>query len=74
MWFLPLCMALVLLFAVVPRAHTTSDAPISQARRGTYRLLPSPPPGAQQVKVGFYPVAIYDLDQASDTFYADTYV
>lgn len=73
-WILPVAMALLLLLVMVPRAHKPTEAPFSRARSGTYTLLPSPPPGAQQVRVGFYPLAIYDLDQASNTFYADTYV
>ena len=67
-------MALVAVLALGAGAQTQPTTPLTQARNGTYVPLPSTPPGAQQVAVGFYPVAIYDLDQSSNTFYADTYV
>jgi len=47
---------------------------MNPARRGTYAPQQQPPPGAQVVRIGFYPVAVYNLDQASNTFYADAYV
>lgn len=74
LWVLALSMALVAVLALGTGAHTQANAPLNQARKGTYVPLASPPPGAQQVKVGFYPIAVYDLDQSSNTFYADTYV
>lgn len=73
-WALGLSLALVLVLALGPGAHSGTEAPLVEARRGTYTPLSAPPAGAQQVKIGFYPVAVYDLDQASNTFYADTYI
>lgn len=43
-------------------------------RKGSFTPLTTPPSSAQQVQVGFYPIAVYDLDLASNTFYADSYV
>ncbi len=73
-WFWALGVAMMVLLAVGTGAPIQAGAPLNPSRKGTYIPLSSPPPGAQQVKVGFYPVAIYDLDQASNTFYADAYV
>ncbi len=73
-WLFALGMAMIGLLALGTGAPIQASTPLNPARKGTYIPMASPPPGAQQVKIGFYPVAIYDLDQASNTFYADTYV
>lgn len=73
-WMWALSLALVAVLAFGTGAQTQSTTPLNKTRKGTYVPLPSTLPGAQQVAVGFYPVAIYDLDQSSNTFYADTYV
>jgi len=65
---------MVVLFAFGTGASKQTGSPLNTTRRGTYTPVTSPAPGAQQVKIGFYPVAIYDLDQSSNTFYADAYV
>lgn len=67
-------MALVVVLAFGAGASRQTESPLNTTRRGMYTPVASPPPGAQQVKIGFFPVAIYDLDQASNTFYADAYV
>jgi hypothetical protein len=64
----------MILLALGTGAPTLANTPLQTARRGSYIPVSSPPPGAQQVKIGFFPVAIYNLDQASNTFYADLYV
>lgn len=71
-WILGLVLVLSLTFSA--SASSPTGAPLQTTRRGTYTPVSSPPAGSQQVKIGFYPVAIYDLDQASNTFYADAYV
>jgi hypothetical protein len=73
-WLFALGMAMIGLLALGTGAPTQAGTPLNSVRKGTYIPMASSPPGAQQVKVGFYPVAIYDLDQASNTFYADAYV
>lgn len=50
------------------------EVSMNPARRGTFSAQSQPPAGAQVVRIGFYPVAVYNLDQASNTFYADAYV
>ena len=47
---------------------------LQTVRKGAYTPVAAPPAGAQQVTVGMYPVAVYDLDLSSNTFYADAYV
>ena len=73
-WLFALGMAMIGLLALGTGVPTQAGTPLNPVRKGTYIPMESFPPGAQQVKVGFYPVAIYDLDQASNTFYADAYV
>ena len=41
---------------------------------GTYTSLDEVPASAQKVSIGFYPVSVYQLDMASNTYYIDTYV
>lgn len=43
-------------------------------KKGTYTEVEAPPASAQQVKVGFYPLTVYQLDMASNTYYIDTYM
>ncbi|MFW6730687.1 MAG: hypothetical protein ACODUE_02970 [Synechococcus sp.] len=64
----------MILLALGTGARTRPETPLETLRRGTYSAVQTPPPGAEQVKIGFYPIAIYNLDQASNTFYADLYV
>ncbi len=73
-WILSLAAAMIMLLTFGSVAASQPEAPLQASRQGSYIAISSPPPGAQQVKIGFYPVAIYDLDQASNTFYADLYV
>jgi len=73
-WLFALCLAMIGLLVIGSGSPTPAGTRLDPLRKGTYTPMASPPPGAEQVKVGFYPVAIYDLDQASNTFYADTYV
>jgi hypothetical protein len=42
--------------------------------RGTLIPVDTPAASATQVKVGFYPVSVYELEMGSNTFYADLYV
>jgi len=42
--------------------------------KGSYLPAGAPPATAQQVKVGFYPISVYQLDMASNTYYVDAYV
>ena len=41
--------------------------------KGTLVPVSAPPATAQIVKVGFYPVSVYQLDLGSNTYYVDTY-
>lgn len=45
-----------------------------EAKKGTYTAVETPPASAQQVTVGFYPISVYQLDMASNTYYVDAYV
>jgi hypothetical protein len=45
-----------------------------QPNQGVLTPVQSPPATANQVKVGFYPVSVYELEIGSNTFYADLYV
>ncbi|MFN3452419.1 MAG: hypothetical protein ACK4ZE_09710 [Sphingorhabdus sp.] len=43
-------------------------------KKGTYTEVKTPPSTAQMVKVGFYPISVYQLDMSSNTYYVDMYV
>ena len=43
-------------------------------KKGTLTPAGAPPASAEVVKIGFYPVSVYQLDMASNTYYIDTYV
>lgn len=60
-------MAAALLLAMAP-AHAEA------VKKGTYTPVEKPAEGAQQVKIGFYPLSVYQLDMASNTYYVDTYM
>ena len=60
-------MLTALLLAVAPGAAES-------AKKGIYTPVDAPPASAQQVKIGFYPVSVYQLDMASNTYYVDTYM
>ena len=47
---------------------------VSQEKIGTYTALEEAPASSQKVQLGFYPVSVYQLDMASNTYYVDTYV
>ncbi len=44
------------------------------AKKGSYLPAGAPAASAEQVKVGFYPVSVYQLDMASNTYYVDAYI
>lgn len=46
----------------------------AEVKMGSYVPAETPPASAQQVTVGFYPISVYQLDMASNTYYVDTYV
>lgn len=48
----------------------TAEGPI----KGSYVEATAPAASAQQVTVGFYPISVYQLDMASNTYYVDAYV
>jgi len=56
-----------LLFAATPGFAET-------AKKGSYVAVEAPPASAQQVNIGFYPLSVYQLDMASNTYYIDTYI
>lgn len=60
-------LAAALLLAVAP-AHA------EVGKKGTYTPVEAPAESAQQVKIGFYPLSVYQLDMASNTYYVDTYM
>jgi hypothetical protein len=43
-------------------------------QKGSLQVQVAPPPSAQGVKIGFYPVSVHQLDIADNTYYIDTYV
>lgn len=43
-------------------------------KKGSYVQVKAPPLSAEVVKIGFYPVSVYQLDMSSNTYYIDTYV
>lgn len=51
-----------------------APAAAEKSKKGNYTLVETPPASAQQVKVGFYPISIYQVDMASNTYYVDTYM
>ena len=68
--------AVFIIAALVVFIHppVLSETNIKTDRIGILKPIQAPPTSAQQVKVGFRPIAIYDLDQTSNTFYAQTYI
>lgn len=46
----------------------------ADVKMGSYVPAEAPPASAQQVSVGFYPISVYQLDMASNTYYVDTYI
>lgn len=63
------------LFAVVMSVILTMLPAFAQtAKIGSYEPVESAPASAQVVSVGFYPISVYQLDMASNTFYVDTYM
>lgn len=73
LWLSALGLSMMVLL-IVGTGPALSSTPLNAARKGIFTAVQSPPASAQQVKIGFYPIAIYDLDQSSNTFYADAYV
>ncbi|MDZ4294069.1 MAG: hypothetical protein U1C47_19385 [Hydrogenophaga sp.] len=45
-----------------------------QEKKGVLSPAGPPAPSAQLVKVGFYPVSVYELEMGSNTYYVDMYV
>jgi hypothetical protein len=64
-----LAAALAALFLALAPAHAAENS-----KKGSYVPVDAPPATAQQVAVGFYPVSVYQLDMASNTYYVDTYM
>ena len=62
------------LLHIVAFCTLAASAHAAQTHSGSLKPVDAPPKGAQIVHVGFYPITIYGLDPANDTFYADTYV
>jgi hypothetical protein len=67
-------LAVGLLFVALDLGATRPEPALNPSRRGTLTPQVSPPTGTEVVTIGFYPVAVYNLDLASNTFYADMYV
>ena len=42
--------------------------------RGTYTPVSAPPESAQKVAIGFYPISVYQLDMASNTYYMEAFM
>lgn len=53
---------------------SSSLAQAETIKKGTLTPAGEPPASAEVVKIGFYPVSVYQLDMASNTYYIDTYV
>ena len=53
---------------------TTPFAQAETLKKGTLSPAGAPAASAEIVKIGFYPVSIYQLDMSSNTYYIDTYV
>lgn len=51
-----------------------SQAFAEEGKKGSYEKVDTPASTSQQVKIGFYPISVYQLDMASNTYYIDTYV
>lgn len=62
----------LLVLAALVMATASAHADI--AKKGSYAPVEAPPAAAQQVAIGFYPVSVYELDMASNTYYVDTYM
>ena len=49
-------------------------AAATQPKQGQLSPAGAPASTAQVVKIGFYPVSVYELDMGSNTYYVDMYV
>ncbi len=73
-WGICITMLKHLLMAIVVLLTMMAPSMAREAKKGSYTPADTPPASAQQVAIGFYPVSVYQLDMASNTYYADTYV
>jgi hypothetical protein len=55
-------------------ALSTGGLAAPPVQKGSLQAQVTPPPSAQVVKIGFYPVSVHQLDIADNTYYIDTYV
>jgi hypothetical protein len=69
-WLIPvLCLAALLIFL-----HLLLGSRPHRSPQASFQPLKTIPTTAQQVKTGFYPINVYQLDLSSNTYYVDTYV
>ena len=73
-WVICITMLKHLLMAIVVLLTMMAPSMAQEAKKGSYTPADTPPASAQQVAIGFYPVSVYQLDMASNTYYVDTYV
>lgn len=62
---------LLLLLPVLIATGAFAAAPLI---KGKLSPAAAPPPGAQQVRIGFYPLSVFQLEMGSNTYYVDAYV
>lgn len=60
--------------AVTALCLAIAPADAQMEKKGSYVPVDTPPASAEQVAVGFYPISVYQLDMASNTYYVDTYI
>jgi hypothetical protein len=69
-WLLPaLCLAALVIFLQLLLGSHPQRSP-----QTSFQPLKTIPATAQQVKTGFYPINVYQLDLSSNTYYVDTYI
>jgi hypothetical protein len=69
-WLVPaLCIAALVIFL-----HLLLGSRPQRSPQVSFQPLKSIPATAQQVKTGFYPINVYQLDLSSNTYYVDTYI
>lgn len=59
---------------LLPFLFAGSALPGQAVSRGKLTPATAPPASAEQVKIGFYPISIFQLDMGSHTYYVDAYV
>jgi hypothetical protein len=71
---LAVCQVGVLMVSALAFSTQGLEPSMNPARRSIFIPQGAPPKGVEVGQSGFYPVPVYNLDLASNTFYMDAYV